>query len=521
MQIGSILLGLVGGLAFFLHGLEKLTSSLNSVAGPRLQSLLSAATRNVFWGALSGAILTALLQSSSLTTVLCVGFISAGLLNLRQAVGVIVGANIGTTVTAQLISLDLSALALPVVSLGIFLRLLARSARVRNLATVVFGLGLIFYGMELMTQATDPLRDYEPFIEGMKGLNRAWVGVLVGACFTALVQSSSATTGLVIVLGSQGFLTLPAAVAVVLGANVGSCVTAVVAAWSRGIVARQAAGVHVIFNVVGALVWWLLLDQLVWLSLALSGPDQARQIANAHTIFNVSNGLVFMMLAGKLAALVERLLPVPQAPDHLETRPLYLDPAHLTVPTMAMERVRLELNHLGQLALEVMRGDQPEELVDSLLPIHDAIVDYSRQVPREALSGEDYETLQELLLACNSLEHVGIALRELLDAERQLGTSPFLPEVEQYHRLVTTSLEQAVLSLASPDKAAQVREAKGQVRAYRDEAMRIAMDHLESKRPGATERYRHRVTVVDALRRIYYLASHIARAVQKREKPEA
>ena len=519
MQFGSVLTGLLGGLALFLYGMERLTTSLNSVAGSKLQATLDWATRNVVWGALTGAALTALLQSSSLTTVLCVGFISAGLMSLRQAVGVIVGANIGTTITAQVISLDVAALALPIVTAGIFLRILSRNDWQRQAATVLFGVGMLFYGMELMSQATEPLRSHPPFIEAMKSLNQAWVGILVGAAFTALVQSSSAKTGIVIVLGSQGLLSLEAAVALVLGANVGSCVTAVMAAWNRGAVARQAAAVHVVFNTSGAFLWWVLLSPLTRLTTLVSGDDMARQIANAHTIFNLSNGIIFVLLSQPLADLVERWIPEEPEPDKMAAKPFYLDPGHLPIPSLALGRVRLELLHMGELAVHaVQSADDGRAALDYARGVHDLqkeIVEYTRQIPRSEMSVGDQLAFETVLVVADSLDYVALAVEELVHAERLLGEKAFLSKVERLHRLVVESLQQALASLKEPGLAEVVRERKELIRAARDEAMHTVLELLNSERPGASERYRHRAAVIDELRRVYYLATHIARAVQK------
>lgn len=519
MQFGSVLTGLLGGLALFLYGMERLTTSLNSVAGSKLQATLDWATRNVVWGALTGAILTAILQSSSLTTVLCVGFISAGLMNLRQAVGVIVGANIGTTITAQVISLDVAALALPIVTAGIFLRFLSRSDWQRHAATVLFGVGMLFYGMELMSQATEPLRTHPPFIEGMKSLDRAWLGILVGAAFTALVQSSSATTGIVIVLGSQNFLSLEAAIALVLGANVGSCVTAVLAAWSRGAVARQAAAVHVVFNTSGALLWWALLSPLTRLTTLVSGAEIARQIANAHTIFNLSNGVIFMLLSRPVAEFVERWIPEEPEPDKMAAQPFYLDPGHLRIPSMALGRVRLELLHMGELAVQSVQwaGDSKTALkyAKGVHELQQEIVEYTRQIPRGEMSVEDQLAFETVLVVGDSLDYVALAVEELVHAEQLLGEKAFLSQVEPLHKIVIESLEQSLASLKEPELAEVVRERKETIRAARDEAMHTVLELLNSKRPGAAERYRHRAAVIDELRRVYYLATHIARAVQK------
>ena len=518
VELGPLLTGLLGGIALFLHGMESMTSSLSSVAGGRMQSFLGRVTSSPLRGALAGAGLTAILQSSSLTTVLCVGFISAGLMNLRQAVGVIVGANVGTTVTAQMIAFDAQAIALPLVTLGVALRLISRTRWQKHLGSVALGIGLVFYGMELMATATEPLRDYKPFLEMLHSLNQAWLGILAGAALTALVQSSSATTGLVIVLASQSFLTLEAAIALVLGANIGSCITAVVAAWTSGPVARQAAAVHVIFNVLGAAFWWIFLSPLGTLSEWISGPDIARQVANAHTIFNLSNAVVALFFASTLARLVERLLPAAAKPE-IDDKPLFLDPSYLALPSMALERVRLELGHLGEHAVQSVHSlensSEALQQVKRMTLIQEAIVDYIRQLSREEMNDQESHLVEYYLVVCDSLESVGVTVQELVEWEEKLDNTPFLPSVRPFRELVEDSLSQSVRSLSNPELAREVRERKQHIRELRDESLRKAMEHLDSQRPGVVGRYRFRSGVVEDLRRIYYLASHISKAVLK------
>ena len=520
MEIGTIISGLLGGLALFLYGLEQMTSSLNRAAGKRMQFILAAATASPFRGLLTGAGVTALVQSSSLTTVLCVGFISAGLMTLRQAVGVIVGANIGTTVTAQLVAFDVQAVALPLLTLGVAIRFLSSGKWHKHVGTVLLGIGLLFYGMELMSQSTEPLRNYEPFIEFMKSLDQAWLGIVVGAAFTALIQSSSATTGLVIVLGAQNLLSLEAAISLVLGANVGSCATAALAAWGREAAARQAAAVHIIFNIAGAACWWVFLTPLAHLTIWLSGPDVARQIANAHTVFNTSSALVFLGLSSSVANFVERLIPAEEEKEN-GVEPHFLDQTVVSVPALALERVRLELRHLGHKAIATLEGAlQPErstELAQQISPLHDAIINYMRLLIREDMTQAEAKQFEASLVIADSLESVAVVVKDLAAYESELVGRPFLPDLASLHRLVTECLAQSVEALDRPELAQTVRDRKGEVRDARDIAMRKAMEHLGSERPGVAPRFRQRTGEVDELRHAFYLASRIAKAVQAAE----
>jgi phosphate:Na+ symporter len=218
--------GLLGGLALFLYGMEKMTDGLKAAAGEQMKILLTKLTRNAATGALTGALVTVVIQSSSVTTVLVVGFVSAGLMTLVQSVGVIIGANVGTTVTAQIVAFNVTAAALPLITIGFCMIFIGKNSRARHYGNILMGLGLIFYGMAAMGDAMSPLRTHEGFISLMRSMERPILGMLVGALFTALVQSSSATIGLAVVMATQGFVTLPAGIAIVFGAKIGTCVTA-------------------------------------------------------------------------------------------------------------------------------------------------------------------------------------------------------------------------------------------------------------------------------------------------------
>ncbi len=321
LEIGLLVTQLGGGLALFLFGMRQMTESLKTVAGTGMKNLLARLTANRFTAALAGTIITAVIQSSSVTTVLVVGFVSAGLLNLSQSIGVILGANVGTTITAQIIAFKIYKYGLLMIAAGFFTEILARREYLRQWGTALMGLGLIFFGMELMSIGTNPLREWPPFIGMMQSIENPLLSVAIGAAFTAIVQSSSATTGIVIVLASQGLITLETGIGLILGSNIGTCITAFVSAVGRPREAMLAAWAHVIFNVTGVVLWVFLIPQLADLvraispvSEALQGvagseADTARQLANAHTIFNVANLLLFIGFTGPLSRLVTRIVP--------------------------------------------------------------------------------------------------------------------------------------------------------------------------------------------------------------------
>ncbi|MEN8149429.1 MAG: Na/Pi symporter, partial [Planctomycetota bacterium] len=240
-DFAAVAVGLLGGLSLFLFGMGQLTDSLREVAGGRMRVLLGKLTTNRYTAAITGAFVTAVIQSSSVTTVLVVGFISAGLMSLAQSVGVIMGANVGTTITAQIIAFKVTEYALVLVTVGFAGLFFSKRDQARQIGGMIMGLGLIFFGMNLMSEAAHPLRDYEPFVDAMRSIDNPIMGIALGAAFTAIVQSSSATTGIVIVMATQGFITLEAGIALALGANIGTCFTAVLAAVGKQRAAMQAA----------------------------------------------------------------------------------------------------------------------------------------------------------------------------------------------------------------------------------------------------------------------------------------
>jgi phosphate:Na+ symporter len=311
MDVTAIVLGLVAGLALFLYGVTRLAEGMRLVAGERLRRLLARFTTNRVAGVLTGAAATAVLDSSSVTIIMVVALVDAGLLTFVQSLGVILGANIGTTVSSQLIALDVARYAPVALALGLALGLVGRRAAWRRLApvgTALFGLGLVFFGLSQMGDAVEPLKASGRFATWMARLERPLVGAAAGALTTLVIQSSSATLGIAITLAGQGLLSLPAGVAVMLGAEVGTCADTLLAAIGRSREALRAGLFHLLFNVATVVVGLALVGPLAALARALGG-DAARQIANAHVAFNVAGVLAALAVLGPAARGLQRLLP--------------------------------------------------------------------------------------------------------------------------------------------------------------------------------------------------------------------
>ena len=358
---------LVGGLALFLFGLELMTGGLKAIAGSRLQDLLGKLTANRFRGVLAGAFVTALLNSSTITTVLMVGFVSAGLMTLSQSVPMIMGANIGSTVTAQIIAFDVSALTPFMLAFGFLFHAFSRHQLLQQLGSVVLGLGMLFLGIQFMGEATHPLRTFQPFIDAMQDMENPLLGIVVGAVFTAVVQSSAATLAVVIALAGQGLMPLEAGIALILGANIGTCGTALLASIGKTTEAVQVGIVHLLFNVLGVLFWIFLIPQMAGLvrHISPSYPDlqgvarlaaeTPRQVANTHTLFSVASTLILIWFTGPISRLAQLIVPARQKETKRAGDPLYLDESSLSVPSLGLQRIRLELARLGEHVLEIVR----------------------------------------------------------------------------------------------------------------------------------------------------------------------
>ena len=317
MAMTSVLITTLGGLGMFILGMKMMTEGLQMTAGKRIKAILSAVSSNRILGCLTGTVVTAMVQSSSATTVMLIGFVTAGLMTLQQAVGMILGANIGTTVTAQLIAFKLSALALPAITVGVVLKFFSQQKKTRYIGEVILGFGLLFYGMTVMKHGLAPIKSDPTFLDFFTRFDPSSAGglllcVVVGAVLTILVQSSSATIGLTMTLASQGLLAFPGAMALVLGENIGTTITAELATiGSNNINAHRAARAHTMFNVIGVFMmlcifpFFVDLVQLVSLKLGAGPVDQVvegdlvnvgRYIANGHSLFNVLNASFFLLV---------------------------------------------------------------------------------------------------------------------------------------------------------------------------------------------------------------------------------
>ncbi len=348
----TIMIGLAGGLAFFLYGMEKMSEGMKNTAGNKMRSILASLTKNRVIALTVGAFVTMVIQSSSATTVMLVSFVQAGLLTLAQCMGVILGADIGTTITAQMIAFKLTDYALLMVAAGFLLKILGKNKRAKDIGDIIIGFGILFFGMKLMSDVMKPLRTYGPFIDLMKDMESPILGILIGAGFTAVVQSSSATTGILIVLAQQGLLTLEGGIPILFGANIGTCVTAALACIGSSREAKRVAIAHIAFKIAGVCLFIFWIPQFAMIVREIAayfGSGTARQIANAHTLFNLSLGLGFLPFTSLFAQFIYFIYPEKEQPKSSIIKTFHIDDGMLDTPSLAIDLARLEISRMAKL----------------------------------------------------------------------------------------------------------------------------------------------------------------------------
>lgn len=493
----------LGGIALFLYGMQLMGDGLQKAAGAKLQKVLETMTGVLALGVLLGAVVTAVLQSSSATTVMTIGLVNAGLLTLKQAFGVVMGANIGTTMTAQLIAFKLTDYVTLMLFVGFIIQLVSKRRRGKYIGQVILGFGVLMLGMDMMGKAVMPLREYEGFTDFISRFSdNPLLGIGVGLIMTVLIQSSSATIGILIAMASQGLISLEGAIPVLLGDNIGTCITAVLASLRANTTAKRVALAHVMFNTVGTIIFVTFMSLFVKLVLSVSPEgDIARQIANAHTAFNVINTLLFMPFAGKFIQLIERLLP--NKGEIVSMRPVYLDEAMLKTPSIAMSLAVKEVVRMGNLARKNMGmaldsiSKYDEGKVKYVME-HEPVVDaletditcYLTEMSETQMSEDLSARHTGLLHACNDIERIGDHAETLAKKSRTIFedevnfSDEAKEELKHLSELVMAASGKALEALEKNDKniAAEAITMCRQVKAYQKEVRKNHIVRLNEKR---------------------------------------
>ena len=543
INLFMLLIGLFGGLALFLFGLEQLSGGLKKIAGNALKNLLSKLTTNRIMGAFTGALVTGILNSSSVTTVLVVGFVTAGVMSLQQSVGVIMGANIGSTVTAQLLAFNISKYSLLPVAIGFFMLFISKKQRFQNYGSMIMGLGLVFFGMSVMSDSMYPLRNYPPFLDLLENLENPAMGILAGAIFTGLVQSSAATVGIAIAMASGGILSLNTGISLALGANIGTCVTAVMASLGKPPEAIRTSVVHMTFNIIGVIIWLPFISTLASIAITVSpgSPDLEgaarmaaevpRQIANANTIFNVLNTAFFIPFTGFFALLANKLIKDrPEEAPAIE--PLYLDKNFLDVPALAFDGVRKELSRAAGIIVEMIerfresfrKGDYEDIKLlvredDKIDILEQASLEYLGKIRSHNLSDKDSLEHQCLMLSAVTLESladvietdfVDIANRSRgFSYERSEKTRDLLVEIYQN---VHQSMGLLIPLIQDNDleAARQILELKPKITQLQLAFINRKSERLGINVPDAMKNIQIEMSIADKLQRMYNFCQRIA-----------
>ncbi|MGI6538330.1 MAG: Na/Pi cotransporter family protein [Caldicoprobacterales bacterium] len=468
----QMLFALGGGLGLFLYGMNMMGDGLEKAAGSRMKRLLEILTTNRLMGVLVGLIVTAIIQSSSASTVMVVGFVNAGLMNLSQATGVILGANIGTTITAQLIALNLTDYAPIAIFVGVAFILFAKKRYIRHIGEILAGFGILFLGMDFMSKAMVPLRDDPTFQKLMTQISNPILGVLAGAIFTAIIQSSSASIGILQALAMQGLVDMNTGIFILFGMNIGTCVTAMLASIGTGVNARRAAVIHLIFNIITTSLFIILITAglpfVNWMQ-NLTPGNVVKQIANSHTAFNVFGTVITLPVAGYLAFLAKKIIPGEErAPDekHLE----FLDKRILETPTIAVAQIVNEVERMGDLARTnlsvamdmVMTGDignisdviRREEVINYL---NREITDYMVMTNSLDIPERDRKLLSGLFHVVNDIERIGDHSENLVEyaqylVEHNLTLSDMaIEEMNEMKNKVLAIVDDALVAMKNMD----------------------------------------------------------------------
>lgn len=466
----EIFTGIFGGLGLFLYGMKLMSDGLENIAGERLKNILEKITSNKIMGVLVGTAVTAVIQSSSATTVMVVSFVNAGLMSLSQATGVILGSNIGTTVTAQMVSFKLEVIAPIFIGVGAILMMIAKNKKVRDFAYISLGFGILFIGMGLMSSSMEPISELEIFKEFILIVgNNPILGVFVGVIMTAILQSSSATTGILVALAVAGTINMRVAFPMVLGCNIGTCVTAILASLTANKTAKKAALLHLFFKIFGTILFLPFADNVVQFVAILTPSNVGRQVANAHTIFNIVITIVVLPISKYFVSFVNKLLPDDDEKEVCGA--IYLDKKLLETPIVASgqvikETIRMANKAKGNLELAMKAFfDGDEEKIKKVYEneiiinkLEKEITEYLVELSQHNLPVDNAKLVSQAYHTINDIERIGDHAENIVE----LTTKKFnnnielskvaLKEVEEIFDVTLKSVDIAIRIFNDEDK---------------------------------------------------------------------
>ena len=431
--MAEIILGLMGGLGLFLFGMKQMSDGLEKVAGAKMRSILEFFTKTPIRGILVGTFFTAIIQSSSASTVMVVSFVNSGLMNLYQAAGVIMGANIGTTVTSQLISFNLSALAPAIVMAGVVMMMFFKKVKVQRIGEVFLGFGILFMGLNTMSDSMSVLRESPQVVEIMGSLTSHFLAVLVGLAVTTVLQSSSATVGIVLLLANQGLLDIRICFFVIMGCNIGSCVSALLAGLSGKREAKRAALIHLVFNIIGTFIIYVILsvalEPITQFISYISGGNPGREVANAHTLIKLAEVVLLAPFIKQIVKLTGFLVRGEEKKNQDTLGLQFIGEKSVFSPTTAVFDATREMERMGQMAIsnlekamnalltlnekEIQEVYETEKNIDYL---NHAITDYLVKINQTTLPSDDAKSIGGLFHVVNDIERIGDHAENIADA---------------------------------------------------------------------------------------------------------
>ncbi|WP_276701800.1 Na/Pi cotransporter family protein [Romboutsia ilealis] len=435
----DIAIGIMGGLGLFLYGMNLMGDGLQKSAGSKLKRIIELLTSNVIMGVLVGMVVTMVIQSSSATTVMVVGFVNAGIMSLPQAIGVIMGANIGTTITAQLVSLDVDFLAPVALGIGIVIYMFSNKPKYKHIAEILIGFGILFTGMDFMKDAVKPLAEYQGFTDMLLSFgHHPILGVLMGFAITAIVQSSSASMGMLIALASQGLIPITAALPILYGENIGTCVTSLISSIGASRNARRAAIMHLTFNVLGSVIFMFILSKpIIAIVTAIDPTDAARQIANAHTLFNIINVIILLPFNKLIVKLALKLVPETKGEQDDDSKVVkYIDDRMIETPSIALANIVKETLRMGEKSKESLNAamdgivDKSKEKIELsfkreklINELQKLILNYLLKLSKASLNEDSRDTVDALFNTVNDIERIGDHAENIAELAQDIADS--------------------------------------------------------------------------------------------------
>ncbi len=540
-----LVIGLLGGLGLFLFGINMLSDSMQKSAGDKMRSILGRLTKNRFIGVGVGAFVTMITQSSSATTVMLVSFVESRLMRFSQTLGLILGAAIGTTVTVQLIAFKITDYALLMIAVGFLVQLISKSQKIKYLGQTILGFGILFFGMYVMSEAMYPLRSYDPFIEVLLKLQNPVFGIVVGLVFTALIQSSGAFIGIMIILSSQGFLSLEASIPLILGSNVGTAITAILASINTSREAKKVAIAHTLFKIVGVLifVWWIpyfaefveivspkgnsSLDELSRIADVVP-----RQIANTHTIFNIAITLAFLPFTRIIAKLIHKILPSKIKREE-KFKLKYLNQGMIQTPALALNLAKQEALRMGQIVQDMLNDivlpfftkeknilTDIEEKEKNVNFLRDEIKEYLIKISRENIPQRRVDEAFQIMYAIKEFERIADIISKTLYRKAKLWvengeefTGEGKKEIMEYHlktqKQISRSLE--VFRDLNLEKAKAMKLKYKKYRAIAYDLERQHYERIKEDIPKSAASSKIHLELIGMFREISSHATNIAR----------